>query len=126
MPEDEKNFPAREAEFVQRHFKSGSGLCSDIRSRWVGLKSAVQQNTIKDDFRDFITPLEHYEDYAEKSYFKEAILKHSDPEIVSKYNELVDKFNADLPRILKENDGQAIQNFLKIVEGFLSSSEAFK
>lgn len=127
MPEDEKSFAAREAEFVERHFASESGLCSDIRSRWVGLKSAVQQNTIRADFRDFITPLEHYEDYAKtKEPFTEAILKHSNPEVVRRYNESVNKFNADLPRILKENDGQAIQNFLQTAEELISSPEAFK
>ncbi|MEK7189547.1 MAG: hypothetical protein AAB666_01035 [Patescibacteria group bacterium] len=126
MPENEKNFAAREAEFVERHFKADSGLCFDIRGRWVGLRVAAQGTTLREDFKEFITPLEHYEDYAKTSPFAEVILKHSNPEAIRKYNESVDKFNADLPRILKENDGQAIQNFLKSAEELISSSEAFK
>ena len=126
MSENEKSFAVKEAEFIERHFASGSGLCSDIRGRWQGLKIAVKGKIIDDDFRDLVTHLEHYEDYAQKSYFVDAVLKHSDPEAVRKYNELVDKFNADLPRILEENDGQAIQNFLKSAEELISSPEAIK
>ncbi len=126
MSENEKDFTIREAEFVERHFASGSGLCSDIRSRWQGLRVSAQGTMLGEDFKEFITPLEHYEDYAKKSPFVEAILKHSNPEAVRKYNELVDKFNADLERILKENDGQAIQTFLKSAEELISSPEAFK
>ncbi|MBI5022935.1 MAG: hypothetical protein HZC05_02085 [Candidatus Magasanikbacteria bacterium] len=126
MSDSEKYFPAREAEFVEKHFKNGFGLCSDIRNRWQGLRVGAQGSTLRDDFKEFITPLEHYEDYAKKSYFTEAILKHSDQEAVRKYDEIVNKFNADLPRIIRENDGQAIQNFLKTAEELISSPEAIK
>ncbi|MFA6099573.1 MAG: hypothetical protein WC750_01685 [Patescibacteria group bacterium] len=57
----------------------------------------------------------HYEEMLRERRPKEAeqFIQLSDPGAVAKYNELVDKFNADIERIKRENDLEAIKEFVR-------------
>ncbi len=60
----------------------------------------------------------HYAQYAQKENEEEPevyelIMKRSDPEAVAALDNLVDEFNADFPRMLREQDKESVKKFVE-------------
>ncbi|HRY82936.1 MAG TPA: hypothetical protein P5232_04555 [Candidatus Moranbacteria bacterium] len=99
-------------EMVDSSFNMGYKLDIDILNLWPTIISPK--------------PLEHYEEYLrrnEKGFpgMYDYIMLKSDPKAIVEFNNLVDKYNADLERIKKEADLEAISSYFerarKIIKG---------
>lgn len=95
-----------------------SGIASDAFNAWMSMSfTAVLGNF------DELKPVKHYGEYfqdQDREYEKvgkpglfEAIMESSNPEGIAAFDQLVDEFNSDLPRIVEQKDGQAIQTFFR-------------
>lgn len=95
-----------------------SGIASDAFNAWMPMSfTAVLGNF------DELKPVKHYGEYfqdqdrkyeeAGKPGLFEAIMERSNPAGVAEFDQLVDEFNADLPRIVEQKDGEAIQTLIR-------------
>ena len=113
-----KEFPVKEKERITSEFRSNKGLLLDYANvlymRFLSFD--------KDDF-DFnrIEPIENYEEYLKRRHdlFYDYILSLTDPTALIKLDQIVAKFNADIPRIKQEHDKTAIRVFEETVTKML-------
>lgn len=96
----------------------GTGITPDASNVWMNPSLKASSGHF-----DEIEPVKHYaEHYQDKDRFYQehgkpgllkAVMAGSNPEVVAAFDQLVDEFNTDLPRIIEQRDGVAVQGFLK-------------
>lgn len=72
---------------------------------------------------DEVVPVRHYEEYlqykdeqykqAGKPGLYEGVMAKSNPDGIAEFDQLVDEFNADLPKIKEQRDNEAVQAFYR-------------
>ena len=67
-----------------------------------------------------LQPVAHYEDFLRSESHPlqgmvEYVLSKSDPEAVRVFDSIVDEYNADLPRIIRERDARAVTRYTERV-----------
>lgn len=94
---------------------SKTGLSVDVGNVWVAISMQAQMGKFEE-----LKPARHYSEYfaEQEAKFKErgkglleATMKLSNPKSVEAFDKLVDEFNEDLPRIIREKDNETVQEF---------------
>jgi hypothetical protein len=108
------------------HRVEPTGLCADYYNAWAGVGFDVEEGKLG----PFMRTLPCYEEYLQKNMgpqdpaIAEKIIKDSDPEKVKEINDLVDRFNVDLARMIKEQDLKTADNYFKradeLIRGILN------
>lgn len=95
-----------------------SGITSDAFNAWMPMSFAAVLGNF-----DELKPVRHYGEYFQEQDRKyaetgkiglfKAIMERSNPAAVAEFDQLVDEFNADLPRIIEQRDKEAIHTFFE-------------
>jgi len=97
---------------IERHFSKGYKLDQDSINVWAYLVFVTNPEKTKR-----LKPLEHYEDYIRRINTSDEVykckMKLSNPETAATFDQLVDEFNADLERMVTEQDFATAQNFMQ-------------
>ncbi len=103
---------------VQHSFSEETGLSLDVVNVWMSTSMVAHIG----DF-DKLKPVRHYAEYfkeqdlmyqkAGKHGLFDAVMKRSNPKAVAAFDEIVDEYNADLPRIKLEQDKDAVQEYFR-------------
>jgi len=94
--------------FIEKEFDAGNKLFSDSNTDWLKLKIIDEEDL--GSWRPYL----HYEERFRAKHLPEdvdLIMKRSDPQSVTAFDQLVDEFNTDLERIKKEKDLAACRSF---------------
>jgi hypothetical protein len=97
------------------HRVEQTGLCADYYNAWAGVGFDVGEGKLG----PFMGTLPRYEEYLRQNMgphdpaIAEKIIKDSDPEKVKEIDDLVDEFNTDLARMIKEQDLKTAGKFFK-------------
>lgn len=94
------------------------GITADSLNTWLPNSMRVSMGKFEE-----LTPVKHYGEYLEdldrryaergKPGLAEAIMQRSNPRGVADFDKLVDEFNVDLSRIVRERDNGAVQEFFR-------------
>lgn len=109
---DSPTQPNWEAEIARR--LAIHNLDTDARNVFARLDIAVSKGSRGEQFS--VEPLPHYGDYLREragttSDELNLILRLSDPEAVAAFDRVVDEFNADIERINREQDFEAVRRY---------------
>ncbi len=96
-------------QYAEERFNDGYKLDHDTMNIWSTLGYVTSEIP---GIIEKIKPREHYGEYVakidqrwgENGVYAEMIMRRSDPESVAAFGRLVDEFNADLERIIREKD----------------------
>ena len=95
------------------HRVEKTGLCADYYNAWTGVGFDVGEGYLRDNMGTQDTAI------------AERIIQESDPEKVREIDGLVDEFNADLARMIKEQDIETAGKFFKradkLIRGMLEA-----
>lgn len=117
LPINEGEMSPREKELVDAHFCGGKKLNIDYVNAYMDLYYKNAGSRFKE-----MQPMQTYEEYFETYPSSYAYtMRLSDSGSIKNLNELVIKFNHDLRRMISEKDGDAVELFLKNVDGLMRS-----
>lgn len=107
----------RRKEIIDDHFASGVSLYRDVINIWTPLPLFLNDETVIDDeFLEEVKPLPHYAEYIGAKQYTPAeidyIFQKSSLEVIAEFDALIDEYNADLERIIREKDGKKIMEFV--------------
>ncbi len=96
---------------------------ADLLNAWTALNLVLQNPD--GNFWDDLGPVRKFEDQVRGGGYAaeeaERIIDGTNPDIVGKYNKLVEEFNADLERLKREKDAAAARDFynraMKLIRG---------
>jgi len=136
---DEEKIQKRIKETIEPAFSEGAKLFHDVLNFWVDTNTDYLKHLSPDQLKnhfDSLEPLSHYQEgylnkgeidaktaleygdeesskFIKASYPKETkkIMELSDSEQITKYDQLIDEFNAELPRIKQEQDLKTLGSF---------------
>ena len=115
-------------QLIDDHFAGGTGLFRDVINIWAPLPMCVDGDSIDDEFLEEIKPLPHYEEYIGRRHYSPAevdyIFQKSSLEAITKFDALIDEYNADLARIKKEKNGRKIMEFVSRAEALFAKPPA--
>ncbi len=142
IDESEKKMNDQIQKYIEWGFSGDRKLYRDVLNFWMQINFNLIKSFESEKLKDYINnikPIPYYEqgyrekgerevetmknennknaEYHEKYYTTELrrITEISDKEQVEKYNNLVDKFNADLDRIKKESDINILEDYFNQV-----------
>ena len=105
---------------IDAHFTSGIGLYRDVINIWTPLPMVLDGDSIDDAFLVDLKPLPHYAEYLDARQYAPSEIKYiaqkSSSEAITKFDSLIDEYNADRERIKKQKDGKKIKEFVSRAE----------
>lgn len=116
-------------EHAVRSFNGGCKMDHDAINVWGSLSFVLPGLS---QTWDRVTPRRHYKEYVmesdkknnENQKYADFVMERSDPQAVAAFDALVDEFNADLERIKREKDYNALKNFLARAKELVYSKKA--
>lgn len=112
---------------IDLFFEMGGKLDSGAARMWIKVSAAISNEERHDENNKIVfgaphiidpallQPLFHYEDFLRSEVYTgdmgEYVLSKSDPEAMRAFNVVVDAYNADLPRIIRERDARAVTRY---------------
>lgn len=121
-------FSRRDKEIIDNSFANGELLCADVRNAFAAHSLRISAgNSNVENYRPVPTYEEYFRRVSSRYRNPEAryryIMDRSDPGAVARYNARVARFNADLERIVRRKDTQAVTDFHREVDDLIMGPE---
>ena len=126
---EKQSIESFEAQVVQGHFCKETQLHTDIMNSWSRVQRVIDSQDMK-----LAEPIDSYEEYFKKKTdkngnfggienFVEKILALTNKENMDEYNQLIEEFNIQLPKIIQDNNFDALKSFYKKATKLISNQD---